>query len=221
MGGLRKAMPKTLPGVPDRLACARRDPAVRGLLLQGLDPRRRPRERRRYGVILLVVRPARRAPDRHLHLPAALRRLPRRALSARPRAHRASHGGHGHGEGPRTMTVPVARARRARRRRRLDPVPRYLASASATGSTRRRRAARRADDDAGLRHERPRGRARPAGIGSPGSSTWPAGARCHGAVAARGIARAQALLRRALRRDLLPARRLARWRPAALRSRSR
>ena len=46
MGGLRQADAEDVPGVPRRLARARRHPAVLGLLLEGRDPRLRARARR-------------------------------------------------------------------------------------------------------------------------------------------------------------------------------
>ena len=67
-----------VPLLPRRRAVARRDPAVLGLLLEGLDPlerhRRRAARRRHVG-----VRDPRRLPHRALHVPAGLHRLLRQA----------------------------------------------------------------------------------------------------------------------------------------------
>ena len=90
---------------------------------------------------------------------------------------------HGHGEGPWTMTWPVGDPRRALRRRRLAAGRRRLASVRRVARSDRDRPraprARRADRDAGLRHERwsPSGSAG-SGSSSPGRSTAPAAGRC-------------------------------------------
>ena len=79
-----RARPRAAPhgaGVPDRHAVARRDPAVRGLLLEGRDPRERSRRRNarrdplRDGDRRLV-------PDGRLLLPIAVRRLPGQEVRA-------------------------------------------------------------------------------------------------------------------------------------------
>ena len=134
-------MPRTYVVVPDRRARARRHPAVRRLLLEGRDPRRGARRAATFGYVLFVAGAGRRVPDRPLHVPAALHRLRRRAV-ARSRASTSTS--RTDGEGPcsmsgrsRVLAVLVDRRRLDPVRAALDPIP--------TGSSRSRRAARRAD----------------------------------------------------------------------------
>ena len=158
MGGLRHAMPQhvrgflvgslALVGIPPLSGFFSKDSILASALASG-----------GYGVVLFVAGLARRAPDRHLHVPPALRRLRRRAVAARDRARH----GHGHGEGPWTMTwavgvlavlavvggwIQVAGI--------WHPFGEWLDPIAVA-----RAPPRRADRDAGLRHECARGRARP------------------------------------------------------------
>ncbi len=133
-----------LPVHADRLARARGDLPVVGLLVEGRDPRLCARERR---VRDRALRRGldRRVPDRPLHVPDDLPRVARRPLAVRARAP-ARH------EPRRSPVLDVRRRRGARgalRRRRLAPGGRDLAPLlrlAAPG----RRAARRAERAAGL-----------------------------------------------------------------------
>ena len=141
MGGLRKLMPLHVLVLPRRRARARRHPAVRRLLLEGLDPRRdaRARDVRRDP---LGRRRRRHVPDRPLHVPHALPRLLGRAERVRARA---PPRGTTAGKAPPTMFWPVAVLARALDRRRLDPVRATSGRRSRTSSScRRRRSSRRA-----------------------------------------------------------------------------
>ena len=145
--------------LPDRGARAGGHAAALGLLVEGLDPRRRPGGR--------LVRPApagggprRRFPDRSLHVPDVLPRVRGRSLAVREGAH------------PRPRARPRRRAvldgfdgvgaDRAGGDRRVDPDPRRLAPAHGLARA-GRRAARRAERAPGLRHERCLGRPRAGG----------------------------------------------------------
>ena len=200
--------------LPDRLARPRRDPAARRLLLEGRDPRVGARERRlRPGSLLR--RPDRGAADGPLHLPPLLPRLPRRAVAARPGA----RGGARPRRGPVDDDGAGRRPLRALGRRRLDRGRGRLAHVRRMARPDRDRARaprpRRADDDAGLPHERARRRARRdrdlrrlAVLRRP---PWAGAEVCRPSEHAR----AQVLVRRALRPDLLQAGRPAHPHPAA------
>ena len=72
MGGLRTSDAADLLGVPDRVAGARRDAAVLRVLLEGLDPRRGPRERRLVRLPPVGRGHGRHLPDRALRVPDAV-----------------------------------------------------------------------------------------------------------------------------------------------------
>ena len=149
LGGHRQADAAHEDRLPDRLARARRHPAVRRLLLEGLDPRRRARPRlvRRRD---LRRRPDRRVPDRPLRVPALLHRLHRRA-DARSRASTSTR--HHGKEGPLSMRWTVGVLGVLSRGRRLPAVRAALASAHRLARA-GRRADRRADEHAGVRSRR-------------------------------------------------------------------
>ena len=100
MGGLAQLMPYTTALMWIGGARARGHPAVRGLLLEGPDPRGRAARRRHRRLDRLVARAGRRVRDRALHVPHAARVFSRPAVDLRGRA-RA--GPHRHGEGPFSM----------------------------------------------------------------------------------------------------------------------
>ena len=134
MGGLRALAAEDVRRLPRRLARARRDPAALGLLLEGRDPRLGAGERR--------VRPAavrrragRRAPDRDLHLPPPLHRLPRRPLAARAGARAPARPRRGAVDDD----VDGRRPHPAGGRRRLDPDRRDLAPVRRVARPRRGR----------------------------------------------------------------------------------
>src|SRR5436190_1770838 len=196
----RSVRPVDAARVPHRLARARGRAAVRRLLLEGLDHRRGvPRPLVRGD--LLGRRARRDVPDRPLHLPALLHRLPRRAECLRtrapPRARR---------RGPDDDAGAGLDPRRALRRRRVDPVRAALAPphqlARAGGADARRGRAQELGRSPGVGARR-RARARRHRGGLPRVRAPPR----RGAEPARRAARAraQALLRRGLRHALLPA----------------
>src|SRR5436190_2629708 len=196
----RSVRPVDAARVPHRLARARGGAAVRRLLLEGLDHRRGvPRPLVRGD--LLGRRAHRDVPDRPLHLPALLHRLPRRAECLRtrapPRARR---------RGPDDDAGAGLDPRRALRRRRVDPVRAALAPphqlARAGGADARRGRAQELGRSPGVGARR-RARARRHRGGLPRVRAPPR----RGAEPARRAARAraQALLRRGLRHALLPA----------------
>ena len=85
MTGLGKALPLDAMGVPRRGALARRHPDLLGLLLEGPDHRLDAR-RRHVRLRALRLLPRGRLPDRALHVPPLLHRLPRRAVGASSRS---------------------------------------------------------------------------------------------------------------------------------------
>ena len=89
MGGLRQADADHAVGDPGRRARARRHPAVRRLLLEGLDPRRRARPRAAYGYCSSRSALVGTFLTGALHVPDVLHRLRRRAVrrSSRSTSH--------------------------------------------------------------------------------------------------------------------------------------
>ena len=130
MGGLGARAALDVPLLPRRRARARRDPAVRRLLLEGRDPRER-RERGRTRLDALGLRRGRRLPDGPLHVPARLRRLP---ATRRPSTSREPPP-QGALRGAARDDVAGRRARRPRRRRRASSRSRASGTRSTTGSS--------------------------------------------------------------------------------------
>ena len=215
MGGLRQLMPKTYVAFLVGALALVGHPAALRLLLEGLDPRRGAR-RRRVRRAALRRRAGRRVPDRPLHVPHDLPRLRRRAVApACASTCRRPHGGNG--EGPCVDDLDGRRPHRARRDRRLAPVRRRLDAdrrlarpgrASRSSSRARRRSSIASVLAVGLGL---------AGIARRlGRSTARARRAIPRAAAVQRVARAQVLLRRALRRvfyrpAVALAHALARW----------
>ena len=201
MGGLRQFLPRTYVAFLIGALALTGHPAALRLLLEGLDPRLRARRR------LVRAAPVRgrhrgRVPDRPLHVPDGVPRLRRRAVRVGARALPPARTQRAVG----LDELDGRRSRRARRSRRVDPDRRALGAGQrlprADG-----RAARRTERGAGPPCQHPRAGARarrhrrclgrllgPDALDPAG----PAGA-CS--------ARAQVLLRRALRLGLLQAER--------------
>ncbi len=186
-------------GVPRRLARARRHAATVRFLLEGRDPRLGARERL-VRTAALRRRPGRGAADRDLHVPAPLRRLPRRAVPTRARARAPPRPRRGAADDD----LPGRGADGAGGDRRLGSDRGHLASVRGVARSDRLRprapGSRRADRDSGLRHERARRGSRPdRDRGRLDAVRRPAPARAALAGGAED-ARAQVLVRRALRR---------------------
>ena len=148
MGGLGRLMPHTRTVFLIGCARARRHPAVRRLLLEGLDHRRDARRAAPSAYVLVARRARRRVPDRPLHLPAVLHRLHRRAVRVRRRALPRRTSGK---EGPLSMVWTVTVLAVLSVGRRLPPVRARRGSRSPTGSTRSPRRSLEATDTAGAR----------------------------------------------------------------------
>ena len=209
MGGLRKVMPFTHAAVPRRGARARRHPAALGLLVEGRDhlAPRSPTAARSAGSLVV----ARRSLGALLTGAYTFRLyfLVFHGRAVRPRARRTpagtstpgadGHGAHGHGEGPLSMLIPVGVLTVLAAIGGLlvipgvwEPFLDWIDSAVEPLVEPDRRAGLR--DERRRRHDRGR-----SASSSPGAPSRPA-SELVGRRPAAHRARAQALLRRALRR---------------------
>ena len=217
MGGLQVADAAHVLGVSDRRPCPRGNPAAVGLLLEGPDPGRRAGERRLVRLRALGGGHGRNVPDRALRLSDDLPGVLGRAVAVRarapddrlararargPRRARRARDTQARRRGAVLDDLDSRGAGRAGRVRRLDPVRRPLDADLELARPGRTAAGRRLRS-AGGGLERRRGPARARGhrrrvvdLRRP--------PRDGAAVVAR--ARAQVLVRRGLRRALLPAR---------------
>ena len=209
MGGLRKAAAAHEDRVPDRLARARRPAAARRLLLEGRDHRLDARPRRLVRLPAVRRLPRRHVPHRPLRVPPLLHRLLRRADRRSRRStctsRRAGSRGRSRWSG-RSPSSPSSRPSPA------SCSSRRSGTRSRPGSTRSRRRS--------PSRRRPRTRSRSISrrcSASPasGSPTAVYVDEAHPVPQAGHAVREEVLLRRALRRGLLQARRpdLARPRP--------
>ena len=149
------------------------------------------------GAVPVRGRAHRSAADRALHLPPLLHRVSRRAERARAGAH-----ARGTRRGAALDAHPGRRPRRSRDDRRAGRDPGRVGAVPAL-DRRDRRAARARHRRRGLRDERNRRLARPHRL-LPRATRIPGGSSARHESRHLARARAQALLRRALRRGVLP-----------------
>ena len=199
MGGLQSVMPRTHIAFAVGGLALMGIPIFSGLLVEGRDRLRGVRERRRARLDALRRRARRRAAHGPVHDPPLLRGVPRRAERVREGAR-----ARGPRRGPALDDDPGRRSHGARDDRRARRHPRRLGAVPAL-DRRDGRAARPGDRRRGLRDERDRGDARAHRL-LPRPPRVREGSPARDEPRNLARARAQALLRRAVRRALLPAR---------------